>query len=97
MEPEDSLSCLEPPAAGPYPEPSESSPHPHINYLSQILTSPPIYSLQYFPSALSTNVLYKFPIASIRATCPDNLILLHFIILMIFNEHNVYIFKRLHR
>jgi hypothetical protein len=28
MEPEDSLSCSQEPAIGPYPEPDESNPHP---------------------------------------------------------------------
>jgi hypothetical protein len=36
MEPKVLLSCLKEPATGPYPEPDESTPHPHNLLLKNI-------------------------------------------------------------
>jgi hypothetical protein len=39
-----------------------------------------------FPSGFPTNILYRYLVSHIRATCPAQLILLHFIILITFGE-----------
>jgi DNA topoisomerase VI subunit B len=36
MEPEGSLQYLQQPANGPYPEPDESSPHPHTIFIKDL-------------------------------------------------------------
>jgi hypothetical protein len=62
MDPEDSLSCSQKPATGPYPEPGESSSHHHT--LS--LQGPFLFDLHLslpsdlFPSGYLTHVLYAF-------------------------------------
>jgi len=40
MKPESSLPCLQYPTTGRYPEPDESSPHPHILSLAPVLSEP---------------------------------------------------------
>jgi hypothetical protein len=58
MEPEDSSSCSQEPATGPYPQPDESSPLPQHTYpnICYLL----LYNFSYYRSVKSAHVvIYK--------------------------------------
>jgi hypothetical protein len=88
---EGSLPCSQEPSTDSDPEPDESnSHHPHPIFLRSI-------SIQFtrtllglpnglFLSGLFTRILYVFLPSSIRATCPENVILLALTILIILCE-----------
>jgi hypothetical protein len=70
MQPEDSLSCLQKPTTGPYPEPGESSPCRHTPFLydsfsyfihvdfSQMASSVQVLQLKFCMLATSTMCYY---------------------------------------
>jgi hypothetical protein len=89
MEPESSVPCPQEPAIGPYPEPREFSPHPHMLFLYD---PPQYYSSisgkipqMFFFAGFPTKILYAFLTGCMRATCPANLIL-DFITVIISDE-----------
>jgi hypothetical protein len=57
MDSESSEWCWQESATGPYPEPAESSPHPHTVISSHLRLCLPNY---FFPSDFPTKILYKF-------------------------------------
>jgi hypothetical protein len=93
MEPEGSLPCSLEPDTGPYPESDKPNPHPLTLFpWNPFQYCPPIYtSLRsgLFPSAFPTKILYAFHMSSMRSICPDHLILLDLIILIIFGERYI--------
>jgi len=91
MEPEGSLPHSQVPATFPCPVPVRSSPYPTSHFLKiliLILSSHLCLGLPsgLFPSDFPTKTLYMPDLSPIRATCPANLIHLHFITQKVLGE-----------
>jgi hypothetical protein len=89
LEPAGSSPHSQQPVAGPYPEPTGSTPHPPAN-LTKIHYDPILHQrlglpTRLFPSAFPPK-LYTCLSSPMRATCPAYLILIYFICLMISGE-----------
>jgi hypothetical protein len=92
MEPKGSLPFLQEPSIGRYPEPDQSSLYHPVLPLSLISIS--ILSTHLwlglpsglFPSGVPNNILHAFLLIPFHATCPSNLVLLDFVILIIPGE-----------
>jgi hypothetical protein len=91
MEPSSSLLHSQVPAICPYPEPARSSTHPHIPLPEVPPQSPPIYAwvsqvVSYPQVSPPKPCISLHPSSTISATCPGDLVLLHFITRTIFGE-----------
>jgi hypothetical protein len=83
-EPEGSSRCLQEPSTGPCPgSVLILSTHVHLGLPSGL-----------FSSGFPTNILYAFLVSPIRATCPAHLILLDLIILIMFGELSLLLWRR---
>jgi hypothetical protein len=87
MEPEGSLPCSQQPSTGLYPEPDQSNPSipPYLSKVHLILSTHLRLGLPsgLLPPGFPTNILYAFLFSPIRAACPEQLILLDLIILIL--------------
>ena len=90
MEPEGSLPHSQEPATCPCPEPDQSTslPHPTSWRYILILSSHLRLALPsaLFPSGFRIKTLYELFLSPIRNTCPNHLILLDLITLIMFDE-----------
>jgi len=75
MDPQDLFLFSQVPTTEPYPEPHESTPHPHALFVKDpvlVLSSNLCLSFLtgLFPSGFPTKILYTFVISLMCATCP---------------------------
>jgi hypothetical protein len=98
MEPKGSLSCTQEPSTGPYPEPYQSNPHHPILRLILIWSTHLSLGLpsHLFSFGFPTNISHVFIISPTRATYPDHLIFLDFILIIPGEEYKSLIGPNIH-